>query len=151
MAEIITTVEDVKVVAEGSNAYGPWTKTAVVGGDGNEYATFDGVLASKASGLKGQTAKITFESTTRGKYTNLVLKDIEAVAGATPVTAPAAGSPAATKNDQFRTKEELRRTAAFELAVTSFGIAGLDPVAQVPELYELVNEFELFLSQADAA
>lgn len=148
MSEIITTVEDVKVVAEGSNTRGPWTKTAVVGGDGNEYATFDGALASKAAALKGQTAKITFESTQRGKYTNLDLKDIEGSSGA-PVTTPAAGSPAAIKNDQFRTKEELRRTAALEIAVTAFGVAGLDPVTQVPELYELTSEFELFLSQAD--
>lgn len=135
MAEITTTVVDVKVVAEGSNARGPWTKTAVVGGDGNEYATFDGALASLAQGLVGQVAKFTFEESKRGKYTNLDLKDIEAApAGAAPVTA-------APKGGEFRTKEQILYTSALELAVTSFGIAGLDPVTNVPELYELADEF----------
>ncbi len=147
MAEIITTVEDVKVVAEGVNSRGPWAKTAVVAGDGNEYATFDGALASKAAGFKGQTAKLTYESSQKGKYTNLDLKDIEAAAaGAAPVV-----SSGTDKSDQFRSKEELRYTAAMELAVTSFGVAGADPITDVPAVYELADEFYARLEQVGTA
>jgi hypothetical protein len=143
MAEIITTVEDVKVVAEGSNNRGPWTKTAVVGGDGREYATFDGGLASQASALKGKVAKLTFKESVRGKYTNLDLESIEeAEAGATPV--PAGSN---SKKDEFRSKEEIRYTAALDAALTAFGIAGVNPVTSVPELYELADEFYLRLEQ----
>lgn len=141
MAEIITTVEDVKVVAEGTNSRGPWTKSAVVAGDGREYATFDGALASKAADLKGQAAKITFEETQRGKYTNLDLKDIEEAAAGAPVVSGVA------KSDQFRSKEELRYTAAMELAVTAFAVAGANPVTDVPALYELADEFYTRLEQ----
>lgn len=144
MPEIITTVEEVKVVAEGENSRGPWTKTAVVGGDGREYATFDGNLASAATELRGKVAKLTFEESKRGKYTNLDLKDIEA-SDAAPV---AAGS---NSQDEFRrSKEEMRYTVAMELAVTAFGVAGVDPVSKVPELYELADEFYTRLEQVGA-
>lgn len=142
MSEVITTVQEVKVVASGSNDRGAWTKSALVAADGNEYTTFDGGLASKAQALVGQAVKVTFEQTQRGKYTNYDLKDVEpAPAGATQ--APAASS----KSSEFRSKEEIRYTAALELAVTSFGVAGVDPVTKVPELYELADEFYTRLEQ----
>jgi hypothetical protein len=54
------------------------------------------------------------------------------------VQAPAVSS---SKSGEFRTKEQILYTSALELAVTSFGIAGVDPVTSVPELYELADEF----------
>jgi hypothetical protein len=148
MQQVVTTINEVKVVAEGSSSLGPWTKSAAVCADGNEYATFDGRLASKATSLVGQPVTLSFETSQRGKYTNLDLKDVEA-ASSDAVQAPVAAPAAASKSDQFRSKEELRRTAALELAITAFGVAAQDPISQTPEVYELAEEYALFLSQAD--
>jgi hypothetical protein len=147
MAEVITTVEDVKVVAEGNKNGRDWTKSAVIAGDGREYATFDGELASEASRLKGQTVKITFTESQRGKYTNYDLTDIESAEGATPVAINSNGS--SSRKDEFRSKYEIRYTAALEQAITAFGVSGVDVITKVPELYELADEFFERLGQID--
>jgi hypothetical protein len=149
MAEVITTVEDVKVVAEGNKNGRDWTKSAVIAGDGREYATFDGELASEAKSLTGQTVKITFTESQRGKYTNYDLTDIEAAEGATPVAANSNGN-SGSRSGEFRSKYEIRYSVALEQAITAFGVSGVDVITKVPELYELADEFFERLGQIDA-
>lgn len=92
---------------------------------------------------KGQWVEVSFEQ--KGKYKN--------VSGVTVMDGPPAPNPyfaatpmaktAAANPDQFRSKEELRRSVALEVASRIVKPASVSPV----ELIKLATEFEQYLEK----
>ena len=140
MAKTVTTLTGFDTNS-GSSAKGPWTLTKFKAADGREYATFKGEIASKAAQLLNQSVEIEYTEKQNGQYTNYTLEGVEA-AGAGEVAVVVSETPAASdaltytsKNDQFRTKEQIMRTDALQGTLTLFGIIGLDPLSSADEFY----------------
>ena len=132
-AVVILSAPEVK---SGNGAKGAWTLTNFPASDGRKYQTFEGALASKAGALLGQPVKVSYEEKKNGQYTNYDLKGVEAAEeGSAVQTAPP------SKEDSYRTKEQILYSTALGVAVSAFGHAGLDPVVQTDDLYQLADEF----------
>jgi hypothetical protein len=147
MAKAVTTLTDVKT-RSGTSARGPWTLSIFSAADGREYSTLEGSLASKANSLLNTPVELEYgPGNDPVKYPNsFKLNDVQAAASGAVVTttdsisgqpvqhlAGLASSSSPQKNDQFRTKEQIMRTDAYNATLTLFGIIGLDPLSGVEE------------------
>lgn len=121
----------------------PWKLSIFTDAEGREFSTFDGSVASQAQALIGKLIEVEFEETQNGQYTRRQIASVtEAAEGAKPTPVPGG------KGD-FRSKEQIIRTSALELAVTAFGIVGQDPVTSTDELFSLAYVYSRFIEEGD--
>jgi hypothetical protein len=144
----VTTLSDPVEVASGNNARGAWKLLKLTGGDGRDYTTFDGNLASKAASISGPV-KVEFETSEKVKdgktFTDYKLKDVEPTDEA-PVAAPATQFFPKASKGEFRSPEQIIRTSALEFAVMSFVNVGIDPIQDLEGLYKLATDHADFIT-----
>lgn len=139
----VTTVLIAHDQKHGSNAKGPWTLNLFKAQDGNEYKTFENAIASQANALLGQTVTVEYEEKAAKdpKYQpDRILESTVATPGATVAPAvPNAAPVAASSIDDRQTM--IMRQSALDRALTAFGIAGVDPLADLDSVLELSDQF----------
>jgi ABC-type dipeptide/oligopeptide/nickel transport system ATPase component len=133
----VTTLSDPVEVASGTNAKGAWKLLKLTGGDGRDYTTFDGNLASKAAAAEG-ALRVEYEEVAKQKdgrtFTDYKLKDVEPTSEA-PVAAPAQDFPKASKGE-FRTPLQIQRVEGYRLAFETFIAIGQDPILSLNEVFQ---------------
>ena len=95
MPETIITILDVEG-RDVNTSRGPGRVFNVKGSDGRRYSTFNAKLAQEAVALKGQGAKIEFETRQKGEFTNYDLKALEAASVVQTVETSSNGSQGVT-------------------------------------------------------
>jgi hypothetical protein len=144
----VTTLSDPVEVASGTNAKGAWKLLKLTGGDGRDYTTFDGNLASKAAAAEG-ALRVEYEEVAKQKdgrtFTDYKLKDVEPTSEA-PVPVPVEQDFPKASKGEFRTPEQIIRTSALEFAVTSFVNVGIDPIQDLEGLYKLATDHADFIT-----
>lgn len=141
-----TTTLKFKDSRSGTSARGGWTLSIFEGGDGREYTTLKGDLASKVKANDGALFSVSYEERQNGQYTNYGLLDADvAPEGAKPLAAPAAASSGG--KGEFRSPEQIIRSSALGIAVSAFEAAQADPVNDLAGLLETAVVFERFITE----
>lgn len=141
------TLKDTKT---GQSARGPWTLSIFAGGDGREYTTLKGDVASAATALAGQLLTVEYserQTTKDGRtFTNYNLDGVTAAPqGAT--AAPAAAAPASGGKGEFRSPQQIIRTSAIEVAASAFLSLGLNPVEDTVGVLTYAALVEAFITE----
>lgn len=141
-----TTTLKFKDSKSGTSARGPWKLNIFEGGDGRDYTTLKGDVASKVMANDGALFTVEFSERQNGKFTNYSLDDAEvAPEGAKPQAAPSANG--GGKGGEFRSPAQIIRTSALESAVQSFYAAQLDPVADKVGVLETAAVYEAYITE----
>jgi hypothetical protein len=126
---------------DGTSAKGPWTRCDFKDENDLKFSTFKGDVASVATSLIGQPVEVEFESKQNGEYTNRTLLKVSAV----EVAAGSASTPTEVtpSTNTYEDDRQLRimRQSALDRALTAYGIAQLDPIESIDEVYKLSDEF----------
>lgn len=141
MPIIETTVLESVQTFSGTNQRGPWVKTVFTAQGGREYSTFKGDVASKANGFLGQPVNVTYSEKQNGQYTNYTLEDVASTNGSAPQQQAPAPAPEEGAQHSPGKEMKIHRQSALDRAITCFGIAGIDPLQNLDELYELSDQF----------
>lgn len=147
-----TTTLSFKDSRSGTSARGPWTLSIFAGGDGREYTTLKGDVASAAKALEGKLAVVTYserQNTKDGRtYTNYSLEGVTAAPEGAVAAAPVAQSGGGGGGKgEFRSPEQIIRTAALTQAVEAFAAAQLDPISDQVGLLQTAVVFEAYITE----
>jgi hypothetical protein len=150
MAETVTTtlVRAFEPVS-GTSARGDWTRCDFKDEQDRKFSTFKGDVASVATSLIGKPVELEFIAKENGEYTNRTLLKVTpvngVVAAVTPVDSTDTVHIPVTQNAgvSYDDTRQLRimRQSALDRALTAYGIAQLDPIESIDEVYKLSDEF----------
>ena len=140
-----TTTLAFKDSRSGTSSRGPWTLSIFSAGDGREYTTLKGDLASKVKANDGAVFVIDYSERKNGDFTNYNLDGAEvAPEGTKPVTAPAGGG---SGRGEYRSPDQIIRTAALGQAVEAFAAAQANPVDDLVGLLQTAVVFEGYIRE----
>lgn len=141
-----TTTLTLKDTKKGTSARGAWKLSIYTGGDGREYTTLKGDLASKVNANDGALFVVQYEERQNGEYTNYGLLDVEvAPEGAKPQAAPSTGGKSG--KGEFRTPDQIIRTSAAEISTATFAALGLNPVEDAVGFLEYAVLVEAYIRE----
>ena len=143
-----TTTLTLKDTKTGTSARGGWALSIFAAGDGRDYTTLDGALASKVKANDGALFVVDYEERPPkpGKEQHGPSFNLTGVELA-PEGAKAAPLAAGGKGGDFRTPAQNIRTSALEIAVAAFGVVPLDPVADPEGVLTLAATYERFITE----
>lgn len=141
MPEATAVIKEVKKVASGTNARGPWELNLVIDGNEEAYSTLKAEQVELANNLVGRKAKLTYEVTEKGKRLSEIAGPLD---DDTPVSEP--GIRAATNPND---KRGMAASTALKAAVDALSHT-LGSDARAKEASErvipLADEFFLWLT-----
>jgi hypothetical protein len=142
-----TTTLTLKDTKTGTSARGAWALSIFAAGDGRDYTTLDGALASKVKANDGALFVVDYEERPpkagkeqHGPSYNLTGVELAPEgAKASPVVAG--------KSGEFRSSAQIIRTSALEAAVSAFSVVPLDPVSDLEGVLSLAAVYERFITE----
>ena len=130
-------------VDKGIGSKGPYTRYKLVNEEGDNFTTFKDDIGEKALELQGQEVELDYSESNRGTILVAIRPATEDWAQDPKPEYIAKAQQAQPKQNgkDFRTKEEIRRTAAFGFAVELAQNLGLKTLQDVTSLSERIEPY----------
>ena len=143
---MVTTTLTSHETKSGASGKGPWTLNLFAAADGETYKVFTGPdgIASQAAGLIGQLVDLDIEykpaKDPRYPADKFITRIVPSAQAPQPTT-QIRTTPSVNGNAYDERQAAINRNAGIARAIEAFGIAGVDPLTNLGELFELAETF----------